>query len=212
MTPLRSRRLPQLTSKPSCAYCPLGVDAASTISVGAAFRCLQVGRRGEWSGSTGWGGQAVRTGGAGSAGVGAMPWPGRAHWGMREGCTFLGRFAPRAPIFPGRVFQRCKFAQTSARIPPTPRPQMPNRTKNRQICAPAPGFPSSHHPKHTICRFSVPPHQIAPTGQSAPVPPPRHRSPPRLTATAEQSASYRLSGNSTVTRHPSPSLRTLTVP
>ena len=43
MTPLRSRRLPQLTSKPSCAYSPLGVDAASTISVGAAFRCLQVG-------------------------------------------------------------------------------------------------------------------------------------------------------------------------
>ena len=31
MTPLRSRRLPQLTSKPSCAYSPLGVDAASTV-------------------------------------------------------------------------------------------------------------------------------------------------------------------------------------
>ena len=51
------------------------------------------------------------------------------------------------------------------------------------------------------------PHQKqTPTGQSAPFPPPRHRSPPRLIATAEQSASYRLSGNSTVTRHPSPSL------
>ena len=36
--------------------------------MGAAFRCLQVGLRGEWSGSTGWGGQAVRTGGAGWGG------------------------------------------------------------------------------------------------------------------------------------------------
>ena len=68
MTPLRSRRLPQLTSKPSCAYSPLGVDAASTVWW--ARRSLFAGgvRVCGWSGSTGWGGQAVRTGGDGWGG------------------------------------------------------------------------------------------------------------------------------------------------
>lgn len=101
--------------------------------------------------------------------------------------------APDAPR--SRPILRCPTVQKTGRFAPQPPVSPARATQNTQSAD-----------------FLYLPHQKqAPTGQSAPVPP-RHRSPPRLTATAKQSASYRLSGNSTVTRHPSPSLRTLTVP
>ena len=146
---------------------------------------------------------------------------------------FLGGFAPRTPISPGRVFFKganlpkpvhaphphpaqvpssdAQPYKKPANLPPTPLfpqvtlPQNPNlpifctlptknkhqrgrvrppsnglqlidlnhstrpthqpqqappsqtllSTKTRQICAPAPSFPSSRHPKTQICRFSV---------------------------------------------------------
>ena len=221
-----------------------------------------------------------------------MPWPGRAHWGTRERCTFwadlhLALPFPQVALFKGANLPKPVHCTHPAYAPLRPRPQMPNRTKNRLIYLPLPYFRRSLSPKNPnlpiFCTLptknkhqrgrvrppsnglqlidlnhstrpthqprQAPPHKLfsvqkpgrfapqppvspahatqkpksadflyfphqkqAPTGQSAPVPPPRHRSPPRLTATAEQSANYRLSGNSTVTRHPSPSLRTLTVP
>ncbi len=216
MTPLRSRRLPQLTSKPSCAYSPLGVDAAVYRLVGAAFRCLQVGlgfagglvvpggvgRRYElavpgrqspgWhslQSATGAGampvpgfakqsavlGQQMRRGRTvcslqSATGAGAMPVPGRAHWGTRERCTFwadlhLALRFPQVAFFKGanlpkpvhtpRLRPR-RTPLTPHTHPPTPRPQMPNRTKNRQIYLPLPYFRRSLSPKIQICRFSVP--------------------------------------------------------
>ena len=222
-----------------------------------------------------------------ATGAGAMPVPGRAHWGMRERCTFLGGFAPRAPISPGRSFLKVQICPNQcthpahtpssdaqpykkpANLPPTPLipqvtlPQNSNLpifctlpTKNKhqrgRVRPPSNGLQLidlNHSTRPTHQPQQAPPHKPfsvqkpgrfapqppvspahatqkpksadflyfphqkqTPTGQSAPFPPPRHRSPPRLIATAEQSANYRLSGNSTVTRHPSPSLRTLTVP
>ena len=101
--------------------------------------------------------------------------------------------APDAPR--SRPILRCPTVQKPADLPPPPLfPQvtLPQNPNLPIFCT----LPTKN--KHQ--RSRVRPY------------PPRHRSPPRLTATAEQSASYRLSGNSTVTRHPSPSLRTLTVP
>ena len=60
-------------------------------------------------------------------------------------------YAPHAPrLRPTRT------SPTPHTHPPTPRPQMPNRTKNRQIYLPFPYFRRLLSPNTQICRFSVP--------------------------------------------------------
>ena len=218
MTPLRSRRLPQLTSKPSCAYSPLGVDAASTVWWARRFAVCRwdagasalvvpggAGRRYELAVTDG-AGRRCELAAPGrqsprwhslqlTTGAGAMPVPGRAHWGMRERCTFLGRFAPRAPISPGRSFLKVQICPNQCTHPayaphaPRPRPTHTSPTphthpahapssdaqpyKKPADLPPPPLFPQVTLPQNTqSADFLYPPHQKqAPTEQSAPVPP-----------------------------------------
>lgn len=148
MTPLRSRRLPQLTSKPSCAYSPLGVDAASTVWWARRFAVCRwdagasalvvpggVGRRCELAvpgrQSPGWHSLQSAT----WAGSGAVPGFCQAGCstgaagapGAHERCSGSGRFAPRAPISPGRSFLKVQICQNQcthpAHTPHAPRPR-----------------------------------------------------------------------------------------
>ena len=72
-------------------------------------------------------------------------------------CTSRSHF-PRSLLFKGANLPKPVHASRlrPTRTPPTPRPQMPNRTKNRQIYLPLPYFRRSLSPKIQICRFSVP--------------------------------------------------------
>ena len=185
MTPLRSRRLPQLTSKPSCAYSPLGVDAASTVWWARRFAVCRwdagasalvvpggAGRRYELAvpgrQSPRWqmcrGAQSAvgdRCGGDAVAGfcqaecsTGAADAPG-AH----ERCSGSGRFAPRAPISPGRSFLKVHICPNQcthpAYAPHAPRPR-PTHTS-----------PTPHtHPAH------APSSDAQPYKKPADLPPP----------------------------------------
>lgn len=90
--------------------------------------------------------------------------------GAHERCTFwadlhLALPFPQVALFKGANLPKpvhashprpTRTSPTPHTHPPTPRPQMPNRTKNRQIYLPLPYFPRSLSPKTQICRFFVP--------------------------------------------------------
>ena len=83
--------------------------------------------------------------------------------GARERCTFWADLHLALPFSQVAFFKGANLPKPvhtprprPTRAPPTPRPQMPNRTKNRQIYLPLPYFRRSLSPKTQICRFSVP--------------------------------------------------------
>ncbi len=147
--------------------------------------------------------------------------------GGRVKDALFGQICTSRSHFPRSLFLKVQICPNQCthpvHAPHAPRPR-PTRTRPRPVLrcptvqktgrftSPSPISAGYSPPKTQICRFFVPSPPNSTDGAECARPPPLHRSPPRLTATAEQSASYRLSGNSTVTRHPSPSLRTLTVP
>ncbi|AGU14809.1 hypothetical protein CARG_03285 [Corynebacterium argentoratense DSM 44202] len=105
-----------------------------------------------------------------ATGAGLMPVPGegalgdacKMHW-FWQICTWHSHF-PRSLFLKVQICPNQCTHPTHAphaphprprRTPLTPHPQMPNRTKNRQIYLPLPYFRRSLSPKTQICRFFV---------------------------------------------------------